>query len=118
MAWALGTACDYCMAAKTQTARNAGPLRYAKARFLFLAQPGLAAAEQRETHVAADFEFLAVVAGRHLCRIHLAVVRIEDLAVFPRAAFLLQPPGDDQAFDRLVVVLALAGVAQRVRALV
>src|SRR5687768_6985476 len=76
------------------------------ARRLLLAHPGLGAAEQREAHEAADFEFLAAVGRGDLDRIDLAGGRVEDLAAGPAAAVLADAPQDHHALDRLVLALA------------
>src|SRR3546814_5391868 len=83
-----------------------------------VAQPGLAAAQQRHADEAAHAQAFAVVLQAHFGVVDLAVLRIEDGTAGPAVAILLHAPEEGHADDRLVLAGTFAFVADRVRLLV
>src|SRR5690348_10889427 len=76
-----------------------------------LPRPHLRPAQQRKADVTMHVQLLAVVGEPQPHLVGLAVVRVEDLPAIPLVAVLLHAPHDGHAFDRLVVALAFALVA-------
>ena len=80
-------------------------------------EPGLILAEQRDPHIAAHRQRLAVGADAHLGLVNLAVARIENVAVliFQSVALHIADEGDSEY--RRVLAIVGAFCANRVRIL-
>src|SRR5205809_3404364 len=76
--------------------------------------PDLAAAEQRNSEIAAHLELLTIGSEAHERAIDLAVARVHDRPVLVRIAVALHPSDQRQALHRTAFVRALALVADPV----
>src|SRR6266446_4230695 len=100
---------------RATTPSLASPTASEPARALIGAQPGLRAAQKREADEAAHLELSAAVGKAHAAAINLAVVRIENFSAGVLLPVPAQPPQDLHAYDRRVLQLAVAFLAQGIR---
>src|SRR6185312_1533265 len=82
-----------------------------------LSFPDLRATDPGKADVAAHIELLAPIEHRELDLVDLAALGVEDVAAVPDSVVLVHAPHDVHAFDRLVLALAIALLAQCHRAI-